>query len=154
MTYCTGKFKDLDRLLDRILKKLENCTENSYFVEPTAVGRPTCKCITNRGQLLLCKLLEHFALAQRSRAPKRSSERRRASKIKNFMISIIFMILGSLMTVSINREKWYPEYFNLNEALHVPRLNISSDRNSRLLENEFRDFEKLRKMMVKTRGGR
>ena len=68
---------------------------------------------------------------------------------QEFIIFIISMISGSLITDSTYREKWYPEYFNLNEALHVPRLNISSDWNSRLLENEFRDFEKSWKFDLK-----
>ena len=48
-----------------------------------------------------------------------------------------------------NREKRYPEYLNLNEVWHVTRLSISSGGNSRLMRNEFRDFTKLIKMMVK-----
>ena len=53
------------------------------------------------------------------------------------------------MTNSCPPEKWYLEYFNLDETLHVPRLSISPAAYSRLLGNEFRDFEKLKKMMVK-----
>ena len=98
---------------------------------------------------LLCKLFEHCALAQRSSASKQCFESRRASKMKNFMIFIIFMISRCLITVSINREKWYPEYFNFNDVWHVPRLSISPGGNSRLMRNEFGDFKKLRKMRVK-----
>ena len=112
-------------------------------------GRAVVEYYFQSSKPLLCKLFEHCALAQRSAASKQCFERRRASKIKNFIIFIIFMIFGSLMADSTYREKWYPEYFNLNEALHVPRLNISSDWNSRLLENEFRDFQKSEKIVVK-----
>mgnify|MGYP003315031327 CR=1 FL=1 len=52
-----------------------------------------------------------------------------------------FHILECLMTNSCPPEKWSLKCFNLNETLHVHRLSISPAAYSRLLGNEFRDFE-------------
>ena len=53
------------------------------------------------------------------------------------------------MTISSPPDKWYLKLFNLNETLHVPRLNISPVGNERLMENKFRDFEKFQKNIPK-----
>ena len=53
------------------------------------------------------------------------------------------------MTNSCPPEKWYLEYFNLDETLHVPRLSISPAAYSRLSRNELRDFGKFTKNIVK-----
>ena len=63
---------------------------------------------------------------------------------------MIFTFWGASGTNSTYREKWYPECFNLNEAVHVPRLSISPDWNSRLIRNKFRNFKKFDKIVVKT----
>ena len=53
------------------------------------------------------------------------------------------------MTISSPPDKWYLKLFNLNETLHVPRLSISPAAYSRLMGNEFRDFEKFKKNIVR-----
>ena len=76
-------------------------------------------------QPLLCKLFEHCALAQRSEAPEPCSESQSRLKIMIFRMFLIFIISRCLMIISSPPEKWYLKYFNLNETLHVPRLDIS-----------------------------
>ena len=53
------------------------------------------------------------------------------------------------MTNSCPPEKWYLKCLDLNETLHVPRLSISPAAYSRLMGNEFTDFEKFKKNIVK-----
>ena len=49
----------------------------------------------------------------------------------------------------VSSRKSYPECLNFNETLHVPRLSISPAAYSRLMGNEFRDFEKFKKNIFK-----
>ena len=91
---------------------------------------------------LLCKLFEHCALAQRSSASKQCFESWRASKIKNFMISIIFMISRCLITVSTDLpRKVIPRVFQFERGFACTSLEGMSRWELKLVENLFTDSE-------------
>ena len=60
----------------------------------------------------------------------------------------MYLSRGVFRLIPLPREKCYPECFNRAEVLHVPRLKVRRDGNSKLSGNELADFEKFLKNMV------